>query len=214
MPGATAVAPKLSVPTISLADAVTQTVTNQPQIKLGIQSVATRTGSVQRERGAFDWRLILAPNYEYSNTALDPAVRGDEKNRRLKFQVVAAGLRQHQPAAARSDQQSAAASAPVPVDVSRDRPRQPRPQRLQDHQHQRVRRHLVHGRSSTLRKTISCSATMTACVELDDASSVGRTMYTHAERSRAPTSSQRMFGLATGAAASASCSPPPASTRA
>jgi outer membrane protein TolC len=92
MPGATAVAPKLSVPTISLADAVAQTVTNQPQIKLGIQAVATRTGSVQRERGAFDWRLILAPNYEYNNTALDPSVRGDEKNRRLKFQVVAAAF--------------------------------------------------------------------------------------------------------------------------
>src|SRR6266508_1696386 len=54
MAGATASAPKLTVPTISLADAVTQTVTNQPQIKLGLQSVATRTGSVQRERGAFD----------------------------------------------------------------------------------------------------------------------------------------------------------------
>jgi outer membrane protein TolC len=92
LPGATAAAPKLNVPTISLADAVTQAVTNQPQIKLGIQSVATRTGSVQRERGAFDWRLILAPNYEYNNTALDPAVRGDEKNRRLKFQVVAAAF--------------------------------------------------------------------------------------------------------------------------
>jgi outer membrane protein TolC len=92
LPGATAVAPRLTVPTISLADAVTQTVNNQPQIKLGIQSVALRTGSVQRERGAFDWRLILVPNYEYGNTALDPSVRGDEKNRRLKFQVVAAAF--------------------------------------------------------------------------------------------------------------------------
>src|SRR6186713_3638679 len=92
MPGATLVAPKLNVPTISLGDAVTQAVTNQPQIKLGLQSVATRTGSVQRERGAFDWRLILVPNYEYNNTALDPSVRGDEKNRRLKFQVVAAAF--------------------------------------------------------------------------------------------------------------------------
>src|SRR4029450_8571373 len=43
LPGATAVAPRLTVPTISLADAVTQTVNNQPQIKLGIQSVALRT---------------------------------------------------------------------------------------------------------------------------------------------------------------------------
>src|SRR5262245_52146464 len=87
LPGATAEAPRLTAPTITMAEAVTQAVTNQPQIKLGIESVNTRVGSVQREGGRFDWRLILTPNLDYNNLALDPGTRKGESDRRLKFAI-------------------------------------------------------------------------------------------------------------------------------
>lgn len=92
LPGATASAPKLSVQTISMADAVTTTITNGPQIKLGLQTVATRGGSAQRARGVFDWRLILSPSLDYSNLALDPGTRSNESDRRLKLQITAAAF--------------------------------------------------------------------------------------------------------------------------
>jgi outer membrane protein TolC len=92
LPGATAIAPRLTVPSISLSDAVALTVNNDPTIKLGQQSVAGKAGAVQRERGAFDWTLSLKPSLDYTNSALTPSVRTDENNRRLKLQVVAAAF--------------------------------------------------------------------------------------------------------------------------
>jgi outer membrane protein TolC len=196
MPGATAAAPKLSVPTISLADVVTQTVTNQPQIKLGLQSVATRMGSVQRERGAFDWRFILAPSYEYNNTALDPGVRGEERNRRLKFQVVAAAF-------GNINRQL----------LDQINNLQPRPPRCPLNFPGIGRGNLdpnafkitsirgfddtLFSPGPTLSKTISVFRNKTACLELDTATSVGRSMYSTLND---PSSNvfQRMFGLATG----------------
>jgi len=92
LPGATAIAPRLTVPSISLGDAVTLTVNNDPVIRLGQQSVSGKAGSLQVERGAFDLTLTLTPSLDYSNLALAPSVRQDENNRRLKLQVVAAAF--------------------------------------------------------------------------------------------------------------------------
>ncbi len=75
-----------------MADAVNQTVTNGPQIKLGVQTVTTRTGSVQREHGLFDWKLIVTPSMDYNNLALDPGARQGESDRRLKFAITAAAF--------------------------------------------------------------------------------------------------------------------------
>ena len=75
-----------------MADAVNQTVANGPRIKLGVQTVAERTGSVQRERGVFDWKLLLKPNLEDNNLALDPSARQGESDRRLKFAITAAAF--------------------------------------------------------------------------------------------------------------------------
>jgi outer membrane protein TolC len=196
MAGATAAAPKLTVPTISLADAVTQAVTNQPQIKLGIQSVATRTGSVQRERGAFDWRLLLAPSYEYNNSALAPAVIGDEKNRRLKFQVVAAAF--------------GSINRQLLDQINHLQPRPPRcplvfPGVGRGNLDPNVFKitsisgfdDTLFTPGSSLRKSISVFRNKTACVELDDATSVSQSTYSTLND---PDNNifRRMFGLATG----------------
>src|SRR5262245_42655512 len=196
LPGATAPAPLLTASAISLADAVAQTVLNQPQIKLGLQSVATRTGSVQRERGRFDWRLILAPSYEYSNTALDPATRDDEKNRRLKFQVVAAAF--------------GSINRQLLDQINNLQPRPPRcplvfPGVSQGNLDPSLFKiNGIPGFEDTLfspgpnlKKTIQVFRNKTACVELDDATSVGQSLYTTLSENN-NNIFQRMFGLATG----------------
>jgi outer membrane protein len=80
---------RISMQTISLADAVKLTVANDPQIKLAQQNVASSSGQYLQARGAFDWTIALTPGLTYSNVALAPSVRNDEKNRRLKLQAVA-----------------------------------------------------------------------------------------------------------------------------
>ncbi len=40
----------------------------------------------------FDWKLLLKPNCEYNNLALDPSARQGESDRRLKFAIIAAAF--------------------------------------------------------------------------------------------------------------------------
>ncbi len=84
--------PRLTAPTITLADAVKLTVGNSPQIRLAQQDLRTSGGQLQQTRGPFDWTLNLTPAFTYTNTALAPSVRNDETNRRLKLQAVAAAF--------------------------------------------------------------------------------------------------------------------------
>jgi outer membrane protein len=80
--------PTLSTPTISLLDAVTLTLGNNANVRQSQQDVVSSAGRLQETRGAFDWSLSLVPSFTYSNLALAPDVRNNQRDRRLQFQAV------------------------------------------------------------------------------------------------------------------------------
>ena len=198
LPGATAPAPRLTVPTISMADAVMTTVANGPQIKLGIQQVSTRSGSVQRERGLFDWKLIVTPSLEYSNLALDPGTRQNESDRRLKLAIVAAAF--------------GSINRQLLDQINDLRPRPPRCP-LEFAELRDIRRLNIDDFSFKIRGLRGFEDTFftvggvggrgtsqtfkSACLALDDRRSVSNTVYTTLDD---PNNNifRRMFGLATG----------------
>jgi outer membrane protein len=86
--GAPTPPPTLTTPTISINDAVTVTLGNNAEVKRSQQDLASSAGRLQETRGAFDWNAIVTPSFNYSNVALAPDVRNNQRDRRLQFQAV------------------------------------------------------------------------------------------------------------------------------
>jgi outer membrane protein len=89
IPDAAPTPPKLTQPTLSLADAVRLTVLHNAQLSQARQDVASGSGLLVQARGQFDSLFGVGAGYTHTHEPLTPALRQREQDRRTELQIIA-----------------------------------------------------------------------------------------------------------------------------